>query len=539
MEREATKTPHSRIDISRKMPPDRFNGGNGRNIGLGLIAKQGLAPERPEAAFIGAEVPCAAESESGANAKDFVLNRSASQDGGASTEESRRKKVDHFASKTSNSSLSKMLRSRSSKLLLEDGEEEGEENRARAPSPDSAETPRSPLQRRMSLKTIIQHNRTSDDLNKLEAIGEDQEEVDSSSVNRRGSLAAAAGAMASTVRKVFNGKTAKIDPAAGGETAEPSTSSTSVPKDNVAKKEAKAQLLRRDSQFQYADSSQTAIVFDWDDTLFPTSYLIDDLRLNHKKCLKEQRLPKMLYEEVAEGLQELEMCVVALLKLAHRRGKVILVTLAKNPWVEDSCNVFFSSVGELIKDLGIKVVYAQEGVTVDYDKRRMMCDEEVERFYAEMKGKAISREVDAFYTQYEGQSWKNIISIGDSDFERLGTMMMTQEYMRRRGLLQNGGEGKNFEVQVASAEAIARNSRTIEKDGQVYKVRTKTFKMLDCPTIGELKEEISLLLRWLPKMVELDDGFDADLCVLDDPALVEQIERVLSALPGKRNGRKK
>jgi len=262
--------------------------------------------------------------------------------------------------------------------------------------------------------------------------------------------------------------------------------------------------------------------------LFPTSYLIDDLRLSHKKSMKDQRLPRDLHEEVTQSLKELEQCVMGLLNLAHGRSKVILVTLARPPWVEDSCKSFFPLVGDLIKQLGIKVVYAQQGVTIDYDKRKMMCDEEIERFYAEMKGKAISREVEAFYSQYEGQSWKNIISIGDSDFERLGTMMMTQEYMRRRGLIKDAPNGGTFEVTVASNEAFGRNTGCVDVDGHVYKVRTKTFKMLDSPTIGELKEETQLLYRWLPKMIELDDGFDADLSALDDARLIDNIEQVLA-----------
>merc|ERR1719382_396140 len=111
-------------------------------------------------------------------------------------------------------------------------------------------------------------------------------------------------------------------------------------------------------------------------------------------------------------------------------------------------------------------------------------------------------------------------------------MMMSQDYMRRNGLLKDTEAAQN----VATHKAKATNCLTKEVNGHVYKVRTKTFKMLDCPTIGELKEQVELLHRWLPKMVELDDGFDADLSALDDPKLVEQIEMVLS--PGKRPGSK-
>merc|ERR1712185_668085 len=98
------------------------------------------------------------------------------------------------------------------------------------------------------------------------------------------------------------------------------------------------------------------------------------------------------------------------------------------------------------------------------NKMKMKSDEEVERYWSDIKGKAIAKEVKQFYSQYEGQSWKNIISIGDSDFERLGTQAATAEYMKRTGLrtsTQHGG--------IADDE--------MEVNGQVFKVRTKTFKL--------------------------------------------------------------
>jgi len=262
---------------------------------------------------------------------------------------------------------------------------------------------------------------------------------------------------------------------------------------------------------------QTIIVFDWDDSLFPTSYLLDDLKLKSKVPLSKQVISREMLWEVRQGLKELQERVVQLLRLASKRGKVIIVTLAKSPWVAHSCANFFPEVGKLLKQLDINVVYAQDGVAVDYDKQRMMTTNDVEKFYARMKGDAIAREVEAFYSQYEGQSWKNIISIGDSNFERLGTMMMTRDYMRDKGMLS---EGAMSDIQHLPTTVVIR--------GHVLKVRTKTFKMLDAPTISELTAEQELLQKWLPRMVSLDAGFDVDLSELDDPDLIQGIEVVLN-----------
>jgi len=66
--------------------------------------------------------------------------------------------------------------------------------------------------------------------------------------------------------------------------------------------------------------------------------------------------------------------------------------------------------------------------------------------------------------------------------------------------------------------------------GQKFKVRTKTFKMLDEPTVEELVVELNLLHQWLPMMVMLNDSFDVDLNSLDDKAHLENIENTLRPL---------
>ncbi|CAE7243575.1 unnamed protein product [Symbiodinium necroappetens] len=53
---------------------------------------------------------------------------------------------------------------------------------------------------------------------------------------------------------------------------------------------ATAPLGRRNSQAFFADKAQTLLIFDWDDTLFPTTYVRDDLDLSWNKPLKDQSL---------------------------------------------------------------------------------------------------------------------------------------------------------------------------------------------------------------------------------------------------------
>ena len=46
--------------------------------------------------------------------------------------------------------------------------------------------------------------------------------------------------------------------------------------------------------------------------------------------------------------------------------KLSLLTLARAPWVSESCKNFYASVGRLITQLKVPIIYAQEGIQVGY-----------------------------------------------------------------------------------------------------------------------------------------------------------------------------
>jgi hypothetical protein len=319
-------------------------------------------------------------------------------------------------------------------------------------------------------------------------------------------------------------------------------------------KKAEAEVViqrkdRRSSQHAFADRDQTIIMFDWDDTLFPTTFLRHDLGLSVRKHLKNQNLKPDSLAQIENCLARSAGHVDRLLRLADTCGKVVIVTLAKSPWVTDSCKYFYPGIGELIEKLNIKIVYAQEGKQVEYNKVNMMAEEQFEEFWAEMKGKAIAEALQEFYSQYEGQSWKNIISLGDSDFERYGAMAATLQYAQVQGLVKPDGKktrpepkaaGKRSSLQSDDSALSVKDVKTKlhhtdgdalllagEVNGHDFKVRTKTFKMLDDPTVEELIAELGLLHQWLPMMVRLDEAFNVDLNSLEDNEQIKKIEATL------------
>ncbi|TYZ59173.1 hypothetical protein PybrP1_007106 [[Pythium] brassicae (nom. inval.)] len=99
---------------------------------------------------------------------------------------------------------------------------------------------------------------------------------------------------------------------------------------------------------------RTVVVFDWDDTLCPSSWL-------HAENL----LPKyrghqiMATREQRRMLALIEANVVRLLKKAVSYGPVFVVTAAEYGWVEMSCALYLPSVQQLLELSDIHIVSAR------------------------------------------------------------------------------------------------------------------------------------------------------------------------------------
>lgn len=277
---------------------------------------------------------------------------------------------------------------------------------------------------------------------------------------------------------------------------------------------------RRNSQLDFADRSQTCIVFDWDDTLFPTNYIIHELKLDHTQPLASQAwLSASAEQTVTAKLAQCEAHALELLQRSSLRGHVALVTLAKDDWVHRCCRLWYPTIGEYIRSVDMPVLYAQDRLTEqqkgDIWDRTRGNDEE---YYGTVKGRAIGDEIERFYSQYEGQTWKNVISIGDSRFERFGLMAASTAYMTGRRL-----SSQFVHPQLPNQQGAW---ETVANDKQV-RLRVKVCKLVEQPDMDELVVELHLVSRWLDLMVKLNEGFDMDIEALSDNVKVQIAEAVL------------
>jgi hypothetical protein len=271
-------------------------------------------------------------------------------------------------------------------------------------------------------------------------------------------------------------------------------------------------------------------VYDWDDTLFPTSFLFDQLRLDLAVPLAQQRRLGARAKEVARKIARCEAHASKILQQSNAVGQVVVVTLAVKGWVEQACRCFYPKVGELLRSLKIKVVSARQEhtagkVNVSKGLVKAKCRSE-EEYWGLLKGQAISKEIAQCYSQYEGQSWKNVISIGDSQFERYGLLAASTAYMQNKRMSQ-------LDIRPCSPmdTSMWQKAEVNGDHEHEIRLRVKCCKLLGDPDMDELAVELSTISKWLSSMVKLDEGFDIDFEALKD---VEQVAIVEAVLRGER-----
>mmetsp|Transcript_733 Transcript_733/g.1571 ORF Transcript_733/g.1571 Transcript_733/m.1571 type:complete len:652 (-) Transcript_733:121-2076(-) len=225
----------------------------------------------------------------------------------------------------------------------------------------------------------------------------------------------------------------------------------------------------------------TVIILDWDDTLFPTTWVCEHMKLQWScPCppLDEYVKPLAAAEEQALKL------VAAATRLA---ATVAIVTLARQPWVETTCRNFYPSMHRALLEHDLPVVYARD---VTGGAISGQCDQVIPGTTSAngsvLKGRAIARLctdrsplLPAFGV---GGVWGvNVLSIGDSTYEAEGLKLATEQW-------------------------AFHNHRTAER-----LPRPKTVKMLDEPAVCDVRNQLRLIVGWLGAMVRTDVPFNLDL----------------------------
>lgn len=93
------------------------------------------------------------------------------------------------------------------------------------------------------------------------------------------------------------------------------------------------------------------IIFDWDDTLFPTSFLAKNGYFSENLFLAE------LEDKIQKKLEKLEKSVLELINLSLTKGEVFIITNASEGWVEYTSSKYYPKFFEILDK--IKIISAR------------------------------------------------------------------------------------------------------------------------------------------------------------------------------------
>jgi len=271
--------------------------------------------------------------------------------------------------------------------------------------------------------------------------------------------------------------------------------------------------VRRKSQTLWSWREHTVLVLDWDDTIFPTTWIREDCGLDWKLPVGEQVAEDTERGHVIKRMLQLhEQKAQDFLTKASSMANVFIVTLAKPAWVETSIANFMEGLGPVLELSNIKVTYAQEYLTPDEKcqakKQAFTCYEEWAAFWTRVKREAIAKELEKFHNN-NGTSWKNILSFGDSVFEVDGMIAAGQDYMKQE--IRHGRE-----IVSGGVECDQHSQGT-------RKLRIKTVKMIAQPTVEELMAQLTLMTRWLNPLVCKDGNMRLELADSENDDLLSEL----------------
>jgi len=208
------------------------------------------------------------------------------------------------------------------------------------------------------------------------------------------------------------------------------------------------------SQANFATPEETLLIFDWDDTLCP-SYWVKSVQCASYESMGPDR------EDVKDALAQIAAHAADLLTAAEQYGKVVIVTNAETGWIELSCKRWLPSlqpIVEKIECLSARSTWEPSGLKSPF----------------QWKAREFEDVIEKFYSKRLHQSWKNVVSIGDSPHERQALQQATRGSVSSKKL----------------------------------KCRTKTIKLKVRPLAAELLQELATLSQNLEQLVCHDDSLD-------------------------------
>lgn len=198
--------------------------------------------------------------------------------------------------------------------------------------------------------------------------------------------------------------------------------------------------------------SNSIIIFDWDDTLFPT-YHISNANINGN----------IIPSDFQDNLNILSNIIINLINTALTLTNVIIVTNAQYDWIDYSSKLFLPNIFDYLNSKNIEKISAR-----DYCNDNLLVDDKIIDNYFEYyelytsAGESLLWKKITFQNYFiENNFYNNIISIGDSECERFGLLNMK---LNNNNILRKSfklTERPNILILIKELEYITHNLNTI------------------------------------------------------------------------------
>ena len=164
------------------------------------------------------------------------------------------------------------------------------------------------------------------------------------------------------------------------------------------------------SSLHWEAPHQSLTILDWDDTLFPSTWLTETGLELCSPCPTSCSHVRELFDELAPH-------VLAFIRAAKAVSTVVIVTNASVGWVNDACFYWMPSLYEEIRSMERdgRVIYARQEFAKTTREEMNRSDSDYE-LPLQWKIVTFRQQINKFYG--EGHSWKNVIGIGDSPHDQ-------------------------------------------------------------------------------------------------------------------------
>ncbi|CAD7964691.1 unnamed protein product [Amoebophrya sp. A120] len=193
----------------------------------------------------------------------------------------------------------------------------------------------------------------------------------------------------------------------------------------------------------------TLFIFDWDDTILPTTWLaLNELRVD---------MPGEVPQNLKAQLDDYAPWAMRTLEEAKKYGKVLIVTNAEDGWIELTIKKFFPSWEDLMGTIpyhSARSTWEPTGCTLPVEWKVRSFDHEIRSYYDNQRdhhGRSVGRD----------NVRRNIIGLGDSTSDREAMLHVTGGKANTTGKSLKFMERPNLEHLQKQHHLIASSIRQI------------------------------------------------------------------------------